>query len=101
MGNLYGDGTINNFLNPAAFEQPALGTFGDSPRNGLEGPGNKAVDVSIVRAFQINASQRIEARVEAFNVFNWNNWGNPQTNFSSGQFGRITTVGARASCSSR
>lgn len=91
--DIYGDGSINNYLNPAAFAQPALGTFGDAPRNGVEGPGRKAVDLSLVRAFQLGASRRIEARVEAFNVFNWNNWGDPVTTFNNANFGRILTVG--------
>jgi hypothetical protein len=92
--DVYGDGTINNFLNPAAFAQPALGTFGNAPRNGLTGPGRKAVDLSLVRAFQLANTHRLEARVEAFNVFNWNNWGDPVTALSNANFGRILTVGA-------
>ena len=91
--DVYGDGSIDNFLNPAAFEQPALGTFGNSPRNGYEGPGRKALDVSLVRAFRFGA-QQIQARVEAFNVLNWNNWGSPVNQITNANFGRILTVGA-------
>jgi hypothetical protein len=89
----YGDGTIDNWLNPDAFEQPAFGEFGNSRRNGFDGPGRRTVDVSLVRAFQIGAVHRIEARVEAFNVFNWNNWNNPQTAVNNANFGRILGVG--------
>ena len=92
--DMYGDGSIDNFLNPAAFAQPALGTFGSAPRNGYEGPGRKAVDLSLVRTFGLGDTRRIEARVEAFNVFNWNNWGNPVTAFNNANFGRILSVGA-------
>jgi hypothetical protein len=91
--DVYGDGSIDNFLNPAGFSQPALGTFGNAPLNGLEGPGRKAVDVSLVRAFRFG-TQQIQARVEAFNVFNWNNWGDPVTAITNANFGRILTVGA-------
>jgi len=56
-------------------------------------PGRRSVDVSLVRAFQIGAVHRIEARVEAFNVFNWNNWGNPVSQITNANFGRILTVG--------
>jgi hypothetical protein len=90
--DVYGDGTIDNFLNPAGFEQPALGTFGTAPRNGLTGPGRKAVNLSLVRAFRFG-TQQIQARVEAFNVFNWNNWGDPVTAITNANFGRILTVG--------
>jgi hypothetical protein len=91
--DVYGDGSIDNFLNPAGFSQPALGEFGNAPLNGLEGPGRKAVDVSLVRAFRFG-TQQIQARVEAFNVFNWNNWGDPVTAITNANFGRILTVGA-------
>jgi hypothetical protein len=90
----YGDGTIDNWLNPDAFEQPAFGEFGNSPRNGFDGPGRRSVDVSLVRTFQIGSVHRIDARVEAFNVFNWNNWNNPQTAVNNANFGRILGVGA-------
>ena len=71
MDNVYGDKTLNNWFNPAAFAQPALGTYGNSGYNAYLGPGNKTVDLSLVRSFPLPASQRIEARVEAFNAFNW------------------------------
>jgi hypothetical protein len=93
LDNPYGDGSIDNFLNPAAFETPALGTFGTAPRFGYEGPGRKTVDLSLVRAFRFG-TQEIQARVEAFNVFNWNNWGNPNTQITNANFGRILTVNA-------
>jgi hypothetical protein len=89
--DVYGDGTINNFLRGAAFAQPALGTYGNSKRNAYDGPGRKVVDLSLVRSFRLPNSQRIEARVEAFNAFNWFNPGNPVTNLSAANFGRITT----------
>jgi hypothetical protein len=91
--DVYGDGSIDNFLNPAAFAQPALGTFGNAPRNGYVGPGRKAVDVSVVRSFGLAGTHQLQARVEAFNVFNWNNWGNPVTQITNPNFGRILTVG--------
>jgi hypothetical protein len=37
-------------------------------------------------------TRRVELRAESFNVLNHFNWGNPATNFNSGQFGRITTL---------
>ena len=101
---LYGDKTINNWLNPAAFAQPALGTYGNSVRNAYDGPGFRTVDLSLVRQFRCRAPSRVEARVEAFNAFNWFLPGNPDVNLSSATFGRITsfsTAAIHASCSSR
>jgi hypothetical protein len=34
----------------------------------------------------------VELRVEVFNLLNNINWGNPTTNFNSGNFGRITSM---------
>jgi hypothetical protein len=45
----YGDKSLNNYLNPAAFAQPALGTYGDLPRNAVEGPGRWSIDASLVQ----------------------------------------------------
>jgi hypothetical protein len=89
----YGDKSLNNWFNPAAFAQPTAGTYGDSGRNAYFGPSRKVVDLSLVRAFTFRGSQRIEARVEAFNAFNWFLWNNPQANFSNANFGRILSAG--------
>jgi hypothetical protein len=93
LDNPYGDGTINNWLNPAAFAQPALGTYGNSVRNAFDGPGRKVIDLSLVRAFRFGNGRYVEARVEAFNAFNWFLLDNPNTTLSSATFGRITSSG--------
>ena len=91
--NVYGDGSINNWLNAQAFAQPALGTYGNSKRNAYFGPGQQVVDLSLVRQFSLTSQHKIEARVEAFNAFNWVRKGNPVTNLSSSSFGRIQSIG--------
>jgi hypothetical protein len=88
----YGARTLNNWLNPQAFAQPALGTYGASGRNAFEGPGSRLVDLSLVRSFRFG-THRIEARLEAFNAFNWFRWGNPTTNLNNANFGRILSAG--------
>jgi hypothetical protein len=87
----YGDGTLRSWLNPAAFVQPALGTYGDSVRNAYDGPGFRVIDISLVRQFSLPRDHRIEARLEAFNALNWFLLGNPVTNLSAANFGQITT----------
>ena len=88
----YGDGTINKWLNPAAFAQPALGTYGNAVRNAYDGPGFRTLDLSLVRQFGIGNNRRVEARVEAFNALNWFILGDPGVNLSAATFGRITTT---------
>jgi carboxypeptidase family protein len=67
----YGSRTFNNWFNPQAFAQPALGTFGSARRNAYESMGSRSVDLSLVRAFRFGDTHRIEARIEAFNALNW------------------------------
>ena len=81
-----------NFLNPAAFAQPALGTLGNMRRNNIEGPGNWQVDAAISRLFPIGQG-RLEFRVETFNLTNRLIRMNPNTNLSQNVFGQITTAG--------
>ena len=94
LDNPYGDKSYRNYLNRAAFAEPALGTLGNLQRNSILGPGNKGVDLSLVRLFRFG-THIIEARAEAFNAFNWFNPGlanAPVTNFNNVQFGQITSA---------
>ncbi len=89
--DVYGDKTLNNYLNRAAFAQPANGAFGNHERNSVKGPGFWKIDLAVSRLVPIASTQNIELRVEIFNLTNNFNWGNPNLNFSAGTFGRITT----------
>ena len=92
MDNVYGDKTLNNWFNPAAFAQPAIGAHGNSGYNAYEGPGTRTIDLSLVRSFPFLDSQRIEVRVEAFNALNWLRPQNPNATLSSPTFGQILTA---------
>jgi hypothetical protein len=100
LDNPYGDKTLNNWLNPAAFAQPALGTLGNFKRNSVRAPGFRTLDVAISRLVPFGASRNLELRVETFNLLNTFNWGPPglinadrtHVNLSAGSFGRITTM---------
>jgi hypothetical protein len=87
--DVYGSKTLTSYLNRAAFEQPAPGTFGNHVLNSIRGPGFWKIDMALSRLFSFRTGQNLEFRVEAFNLLNNFNWGNPITNFSSGNFGRI------------
>lgn len=83
--------TLNSYLNPAAFAYPAPGNLGNEPNRGIEGPGYWTIDLSLARLVTVVNSQTLEFRIEAFNLLNNFNWGNPGTNLDAGTFGRITT----------
>jgi Carboxypeptidase regulatory-like domain len=82
--------SLTNYFNRTAFAQPASGTLGNLTRNAAVGPAYWNLDMGISRLIPMG-TRRLELRLESFNVLNHFNWGNPTTNFNSGQFGRITT----------
>jgi outer membrane receptor protein involved in Fe transport len=61
----------------SAFGRPARGTFGNMERNSLTGPGYWNVDASLFKRFRVTKSSNLEFRVEAVNVFNHVNLGQP------------------------
>lgn len=87
----YGNGTLTNFLNPAAFAYPALGTLGSHVRNSIEGPAFWKIDLSLAKEIPLGGTKNIELRVETFNLLNHFNWGNPIVNFDAANFGQILT----------
>jgi hypothetical protein len=87
---VYGE-TLNSYLNPAAFAQPASGTLGNYVRNSLVGPAFWNIDLALSRNLSLGLGHTLELRAEAFNLLNHFNWGNPGTNLGAGTFGRIQT----------
>ncbi|MBV8834846.1 MAG: TonB-dependent receptor [Acidobacteriaceae bacterium] len=100
------DGTkYVQYLNPAAFSQPAPGTFGSLARNALYGPGFADVDFSVVKNTRVTERITAQFRAELFNLFNKTNLpipgsgganmtSPPGTKLNSSSFGRIfDTVG--------
>ncbi|MBI2188014.1 MAG: TonB-dependent receptor [Acidobacteria bacterium] len=92
--------TLTSYFNRAAFAQPAAGTYGSLKRNELTGPNYWSVDLAISRTVGVIGTRMLALRLEAFNLFNTFNWGDPaagenaggtSANFNSGTFGRITT----------
>jgi Carboxypeptidase regulatory-like domain/TonB dependent receptor len=80
------------WINPAAFANPTVGTFGNAQPYGFLGPGYVDLDLSISKRFPITERQNLETRFEAFNVANHPNLLNPSATFSAlATFGKITT----------
>ena len=81
--------SIQQWLNPAAFSQPALGTYGNANPQSVAGPGLIEIDMALVRTFKIREKISLMFRAEAFNLPNHVNPGNPVVDFSSNNFGQI------------
>ena len=81
---------IQQWFNPAAFKQNAIGTVGDGRRNQLRGPGRWNVDYSLFKNFNVSEKIKLQARAEFFNFFNHANLSNPTTTVTSTNFRKIT-----------
>jgi hypothetical protein len=104
---LVGDPHIDNptaerWFNTAAFVQnkvvTGVATDGNSPRNLLDGPGYRVVDLAISRDFRLNERFKLRFRAEGTNIFNMVNLGQPGNSVPSGAtsatFGVITSAQA-------
>jgi len=86
----YGDKSAGNFLNPAAFALPALGTLSNMGASSVRGPGSWQFDMALSRAFRVREAQRVEFRAEAFNLTNSFRMNDPTTVLNSTVFGQVT-----------
>jgi hypothetical protein len=77
------------WFNTEAFALQTLGTFGTAGRNTVITPGVIQWDFSVHKEFRIIEGHAVQFRFEAFNFPNHPNWGNPDTNRSSSNFGKI------------
>jgi hypothetical protein len=65
-----------------------LGSLGLRP---IYGPGAWSVDANLVKKVRIDESKNVAIRIDAQNLFNHPNLGNPSLDINSGTFGQITT----------
>jgi hypothetical protein len=86
--------SINDWINPAAFAQPAPFTFGDSPRflSNLRAPGFVNWDMGLQKWWKFTETKRFQFRFELFNAFNHPNFFEPDTNLGDANFGTITSA---------
>jgi hypothetical protein len=94
--------TAAMWFNTAAFIQnkvvTGVATDGNSPRNFLDGPGYRVVDLALSRDFALRGRTRLTLRAEGTNVFNIVNLGQPGAAVPSGAtsttFGVIRSANA-------
>jgi len=88
---------VDNFLTAAAFPQQGLNTpdngFGNATRYNpkVRFFPNLNENVSVMRAFPIHESVRIEFRAEAFNLFNRVRFGTGSLSIQNQNFGKLTS----------
>ncbi len=70
-------GNPGQYFNPNAFIQPLANTYGNAPRNFLQGPGLATTDFSVAKRFLFTERFNLQFRAELFNIFNRTNFNNP------------------------
>ena len=83
------DKSFSQYLNPSAFAQPVLGTYGNLGRNTIQGPGLVRLDMGLTRTFRVREGQSVEFRAEAFNAPNHVIPADPNVTLNSVNFGKI------------
>jgi Carboxypeptidase regulatory-like domain/TonB dependent receptor len=93
--NPYAGQSIAQWINPAAFGNPAsaIGRFGDSEAGDVVGPGTEAVSMSLIKSIPIKESVRAQVGVQVANLFNHPNFA-PPANLTLGvaAFGTLTAL---------
>ena len=70
VGDPYAGQNSFQWLNPAAFQRPQDGSYGNLGRNALRLPGVRNVDVNAVKNFNFTETVKLQFRCEVFNLFN-------------------------------
>jgi hypothetical protein len=74
---------VNGSIDTSVFRPAATATFGNLERNAVDGPGYWRTDGSLLKKFYFNETMNVEFRVEAVNLFNHVNLGNPDSSLGS------------------
>jgi hypothetical protein len=86
---------LNHYVNSAAFQPNAAGTFGNSGRNPYKAPYVNSADSAIIKNWKVQERYGLQFRWELFNTFNHTSFGTPNTDASpsNSNFGTITSIG--------
>jgi hypothetical protein len=91
-----GPKTTAQWFNTACFTPLTLAQTGERPgnagRNSVRGPGFQRTDLSIFKNFDFLTRQRIQIRIEGFNIFNQARFNQPNGTFGNATFGQITSA---------
>jgi hypothetical protein len=92
--------TIDRWFDTSCFVPTAdgTGTYGDAGRNIIRGPGSFNIDASLIKNTKLGRVET-EFRIEAFNLLNHPQFGNPNTTIGNAAVGTISTMLSNPSCS--
>jgi outer membrane receptor protein involved in Fe transport len=84
--------TVDQWFDTSCFVGQAQNTIGDSGRNNLYGPPQRRMDFSVFKDVRIG-EDRLQLRLEVFNITNTPSFAVPDGALGSATFGRITSTG--------
>ena len=84
-----GSRTIDRWFNTDAFAMPTRGTYGNSGRNIVRGPGTNNIDFSLLKNHYFGEGGNVQFRAEIFNLPNHPNFSMPNRDFGTRNFGKI------------
>lgn len=92
-----GPHTADQWVRHAAFRRldpnTQAGRFGSEGRNVVRGPGIANVDLSMLTTVPVTERARLQVRAECFNLANHANFGLPENDIASPNFGRVFEAG--------
>ncbi len=89
-----------NWLNPASFSQPAVGTFGNAAKGAFRGPRFFDYDTGIYKNFPFTERLNMQFRAEMFNAFNNTNFQLPNATIGGAALGAIQSAAEGAASGS-
>jgi hypothetical protein len=82
----------NDWINLAAFANPASKSFGNLGRNAFRAPGISQLDLGLSKFIAVTEKLNLRFRADLFNVFNRAQYGAPNADISASNFGTITST---------
>jgi len=83
--------TGNFYFGPASVCHAAFGTFGNTGRDSIHGPGQNFTNLALMKDVAISEKMKLELRLESYNTFNHVNFNLPTADVNSGSFGRVSS----------
>ncbi len=83
--------TVNQWFDTSCFTGQTINTIGNAGRNNLYGPAQRRLDASLFKDVVIG-TQRLQLRLEVFNITNTASFAVPDGALGSATFGRITST---------
>ena len=80
----------SRWFDTSAFVIPERGTFGNSGRGILTGPGVNNLDITLMKNTRLGEKMNLQFRAEAFNALNHPNFFLPVLEVTSPAFGTLT-----------